>query len=59
MVANESANVSFEVDGIEYNEAYLLVDNIYLALSIFIYTIHAQQLEKLRHFAKCQEGAKR
>lgn len=58
-VANDSANVSFYVNGVEYNQAYLLVDGIYPEWSMFISTVHSPQTEKLSHFARCQEGARK
>ncbi|CAM6095702.1 unnamed protein product [Calypogeia fissa] len=54
---NESARVTFEVNGVEYKKACLLVDGIYPSWSIFISTVHLPQTEKLKKIARCQEGA--
>lgn len=58
-ILNDFANVSFQVNGVEYNRAYLLVDDIYPEWSMFISTVHMPQSEKLCHFARCQEGARK
>lgn len=58
-LANESLNNSFHVNGVEYNQAYLLVDGIYPEWAMFISTVQAPQSDKLTHFVKCQEGARK
>ncbi|CAM6082473.1 unnamed protein product [Calypogeia fissa] len=58
-VRNNSGDISFQVNGVQYNQAYLLVDGIYPTWSMFISTVHLPQTEKLKHFARCQEGVKK
>lgn len=56
---NEGTKCRFMVNGTEYNRAYLLVDSIYPEWSMFISTVHQPQTDKLKHFAMCQESARK
>ncbi|CAM6101504.1 unnamed protein product [Calypogeia fissa] len=53
------SQVSFTVNGTEYNRPYLLTDSIYPKWSMFVQTVHLPRTDKLSYFAKCQESLRK
>ena len=51
--------VTFEVNGTEFDNMYLLVDGIYPEWAIFVKTFAQPQDQKRAHFSKMQEGARK
>ena len=56
MLTSDTTDITFIVNGYEYNRYYLLADGIYPPWSYFVQTIHEPTDEKRAHFAKCQEA---
>jgi hypothetical protein len=59
LLKGEGQNMSFQVNGHVYPRYYLLTDGIYPQWSCFLQPIHEAQGEKLQHYTKVQEGARK
>ena len=59
MLVGEAGDMTFEVNGQEYNQYYLLVDGIYPPWSCFVQSIHQPDDEKMIHFASRQEACRK
>jgi hypothetical protein len=51
MLVGEARDMTFEVNGQEYNRYSLLADDIYPPWSCFVQNIHQLDDEKIKHFA--------
>jgi hypothetical protein len=58
-VQGQATPVSFAVNGNTYNMGYYLADGIYLEWPAFVKTVRHPMERKTKHFAKCQEGARK
>jgi hypothetical protein len=59
LLRGEDQNMSFHVNGHVYPRYYLLTDGIYPQWSCSLQPIHEAQREKLQHYIKVQEGARK
>ena len=59
MLVGEASELTFEVNGQEYNMYYLLADGIYPPWSCFVQSIHEPDDEKRKHFASRQEACRK
>ena len=59
MLTSDATDMTFIVNGCEYNRYYLLADRIYPSCSCFVQTIHEPTDEKRAHFAKRQEACRK
>lgn len=59
MLMGESRDMEFVVNGVAYNQYYLLANGIYLQWSCFLQTIHAPHDKKQRHFVQKQESVRK
>jgi hypothetical protein len=59
MLVGEATDMTFEVNGQEYNMYYLLTDGIYPPWSCFVQSIHEPDDEKKKHFASRQEACRK
>jgi hypothetical protein len=59
MLVGEATDMTFEVNGQEYNRYYLLADGIYPPWSCFVQSIHEPDDEKRKHFASRQEACRK
>ena len=59
MLVGEATNMTFEVNGQEYDRYYLLADGIYPPWSCFVQSIHQPDDEKRKHFASRQEACRK
>jgi hypothetical protein len=58
-VQGQATQVSFAVNGNTYNMGYYLADGIYPEWPTFVKTVRHPMETKTKHFAKCQEGARK
>ena len=59
MLTSEAHDMSFQVNGSNYDHYYLLTDGIYPEWSCFIQSIHKPQDKKMAYFAKRQEAVRK
>ena len=59
MLVGEASDMTFEVNGQEYNRYSLLADDIYPPWSCFVQSIHQPDDGKRKHFASCQEACRK
>jgi len=59
LLTGAACDITFEVNGHEYNRYYLLADGIYPQWSCFVQSIHNPQDEKMKHFAQRQEACRK
>jgi hypothetical protein len=59
MLTGAACDMTFEVNGQEYDRYYLLADGIYPQWSCFVQSIHMPGDEKRAHFAKRQEACRK
>lgn len=59
MLTGAASDMTFVVNGQQYNRYYLLADGIYPQWSCFVQSIHMPQDEKRKHFSKRQEACRK